>query len=96
MILIDAEELTDYYNRMINILDSKNALPEQITEFAVARKYIQWALNTALTVSAATPTCQNCKYRSEFNIGDKYSCQLGGYVTLTDFCSRGVAIDDLQ
>lgn len=41
-------------------------------------------------------SCECCKHRSEFNVGDKYPCQLGGYVTLNDFCSKGELDDTVE
>ena len=57
MRLIDADEVANCYERMMNILDKKNALPEQITEYVVAREYLQWAsyvINNTPTVDTVS------------------------------------------
>ena len=93
MRLIDAEEVANCYERMMNILDKKNALPEQITEFAVAREYLQWAsyvINNAPTVDAVTyeewfsTNCETCKEYDK----EKHCCpKFRGVIkqTLKDF-----------
>ena len=52
-----------------------------------AQNVIGFCVNHAPTIEVTY--CKDCKHRAEFNVGNKYPCQLGGYVTLNDFCSRG-------
>ena len=99
MRLIDADEVANCYERMIKILDEKNALQEQVTEFEIAREYLQWAfyvINNTPTVDAVEVVrCKDCEF-SPFWFGGNGNWKLCPLVddfvkeqTRDDYCSYG-------
>lgn len=71
--------------KLIDANELKNTL--FIYAPVAAQSVIGFCIDHAPTVDVVH--CRNCTHRSAFKVGDRYQCQLGGYVKKCDFCSRG-------
>lgn len=101
--LIDAEEVIFELNRMLNIVDERNARPDQVEEFKTIRTYVEWTkkvIHDTPTIDAVEVVrCENCKHCM---IVDYYTSDDEKYVTMyhcklydnvlknnNDFCNYG-------
>ena len=97
MRLIDADNVIFELNRMLNIVDERNARPDQKEEFKTIRTYVEWTkevIHDTPTIDAVEVVrCKDCKYSKHLKQYPKvntWKCTLTDVVyRADDFCSYG-------